>query len=363
MNIVRPNYDRTVETDEFESVSIKDVEDFLTDPVLIPAGELQHGRRWLVNGGVGTDWDGHNNQVAQYDASVTPAVWRFSKSPVLNDTVHLEKTGAILQFDGALWQNHWTLAANYATSSPFHPVESAGIVEDHKGNLGKAVEFRFNWNAAEAAADWVDLLFQATTPLLKIFTTLVRDITTNVLSEILTQIGKTEAELEAELGLGKKENLASRWLGFEMKFPMPKHASGSFAVGDLINQSSIDFENKTMTLTGSEGWNKGLESEDLSDIRGLQFRTLVKFLNKAGLLINGMADIPFYACWRDLFDRQIWTLVKVRVNGQWAKITIDAGPNAKGYQIFDSRIDELVTILGYTLPQNFFIKERELTGL
>ena len=76
-----------------------------------------------------------------------------------------------------------------------------------------------------------------------------------------------------------------------------------------------------------------------------------------------MADIPFYACWRDIADRQVWTLVKVRFNGQWGKVTIDAGPNAKGYQIFDSRIDELVNILGYTLPQNFFIQERELTGV
>ena len=56
MNIVRPNYDRTDETDEFESVSIKDVESFETDPANIPVAELQHGRRWLVNNGVGTDW-------------------------------------------------------------------------------------------------------------------------------------------------------------------------------------------------------------------------------------------------------------------------------------------------------------------
>jgi len=76
-----------------------------------------------------------------------------------------------------------------------------------------------------------------------------------------------------------------------------------------------------------------------------------------------MADIPFYACWRDIAGRHICTLVKIRVNGQWTKVTIDAGPNAKGYKLFDSRIDELVTILGFTLPYNFFIKERELTGV
>ena len=363
MNIVRPNYDRADETDEFESVSIKDVEDFLTDPALIPAGETQHGRRWLVNGGGGTAWAGHNNAIAQYDESVTPAVWRFSVAPVTNDVVHDLKSARVLKFDGAVWQTQWDLATNFATSSPFHPVESAGMVADHRGVLGKAVEFRFNWNAAEAAADWAGFLFRITNPLLSIFGTAVEDIVTDVIGDILTQLGVTAGQLETDLGLGDNQNLASRWLGFEMKLPLPKHASGTFAVGDLINTSNMDFENKTETLTGSEGWNNGLDSEDLGDVRGFQFRCKVDFEDVDNDNINGMADIPFYACWRDLADRQIWTLVKIRVNGQWGKVTIDAGPNAKGYQLFDSRIDELVTILGFTLPVNFFIKERELTGV
>ena len=363
MNIIRPNYDRADESNEFESVSIKDVEDFLTDPALIPAGETQHGRRWLVNGGGGTAWAGHNNAIAQYDESVTPAVWRFSVAPVLNDVVHDLKSGRVLKFDGVVWQTQWDLATNFSVSSPFHPVESAGLVEDHRGTLGKAVEFRFNWNAAEAAADWAGFLFRITNPLLSIFGTAVSSIVTDVIGDILTQLGVTAGQLETDLGLGDNQNLASRWCGFELKLPMPKHASGAFAVGDLIKTSHMDFENKTETLTGEEGWNNGLKSEDLGDIRGLQFRTKVDFEDVDNDNINGMADIPFYACWRDIADRQIWTLVKIRVNGQWAKVTIDAGPNAKGYQLFDSRIDELVTILGFTLPVNFFIKERELTGV
>ena len=363
MNIVRPNYDRADETDEFESVSIKDVEDFLTDPALIPSGELLHGKRWLVNNGVGTAWAGHNNAIAQYDTSVTPAVWRFSVAPVANDVVHSLKLARILKFDGVAWQTQWDFATDFATSSPFHPVESAGMVADHRGILGKAVEFRFNWNAAEAAADWAGFLFRITNPLLSIFGTPVSDIVTNVIADILTQLGVTATQLETDLGLGSKKNLASRWLGFGFDLPLTKHAQGTFAVGDLIKTSNMDFENKTETLTGVMGWNKGIESEDLGDIRGFQFRCKVDFEDVNNGNINGMADIPFYVCWRDIADRQIFTVVKVRVNGQWGKITIDAGPNSKGYQLFDSRIDELVTILGFTLPTNFFIKERELTGV
>ena len=363
MNIVRPNYDRADETDEFESVSIKDVNDFLTGPGDIPAGEIQHGRRWLVNNGVGTDWEGHNNAVAQYDESVSPAVWRFSNAPVLNDVVHDLKSARVLKFDGVVWQTQWDLSTNFATSSPFHPVESAGMVADHRGILGKAVEFRFNWNAAEAAVDWAGLLLRITNPLLSIFGTAVSTITEPLIDDILTFLGVSDIDLENDLGLGSHKNLASRWLGFGFDLPLPKHASGSFAVGDLIKLSNMDFENKTETLTGVEGWNKGTASEDLGDIRGFQFRCKVDFEDVDNDNINGMADIPFYACWRDIADRQIWTPVKIRVNGQWGKVTIDAGPNAKGYQLFDSRIDELVTILGFTLPTNFFIKERELTGV
>ena len=362
MNIVRPNYDRTIETDEFESVSIKDVIDFINDPSTIPAAEIQHGRRWLVNSSPVGDWAGEANKVAQWD-DTGAGEWRFSKAPVLGDVVNNLKTAEVLKYNGSVWTVHWTLATNFSTSSPFHPVESITAVVDHRGIPGKAVEFRFNWNAAEAAADWAGLLFRLTNPLLSIFGKAVSSITDPLIADILTFLGVSDVQLEADLGLGSNTNLASRWCGFGFDLPLPKHASGSFAVGDLITTSHMDFENKTETLTGVEGWNQGLASEDLGDIRGLQFRCKVDFEDLDDDNINGMADIPFYACWRDLSDREIWTIAKIRVNGQWGKITIDAGPNAKGYQLFDSRIDELVTILGFTLSENFFIKERETTGI
>jgi|APSaa5957512535_1039671.scaffolds.fasta_scaffold16650_2 hypothetical protein len=363
MNIIKPNYDRIDESNEFESVSIRDVESFETDPANIPAAELQHGRRWLVNNGSGTAWDGHNGAIAQYDESVSPAVWRFSVAPVANDVVHNLDTAEILKHDGAIWQVEWTFTTDYAKSSPFHAVKSIGNVEDHKGVLGKAIEYRFDWNAAASATDWVDFLFQLSNPLLKLFGFKVGGIVSKAISDLTTFLGKTEGEIETELGIGDVKNLNSRFLGFEIKFPLPRNASGSYAVGDLIATSNMDFENKTKTLKNSEGWNRGLDSEDLGDIRGFQFRTKVDFQNKANESINGMADMEFYACWRDIADRQIFTTAKVRFNGEWGKVTIDAGPNAKGYQIFDSRIDELISIMGFTLPQNFFIKERELTGV
>ena len=364
MNIVKPNYDRDDETNEFESVSIKDVEDFLIDPSTIPSGEIQHGRRWLLNNSATGAWAGKDKRIAQYDESkIGGAGWQFSKLPVLNDVVNLHKSAQVLKFDGVDWTTIWQFSVDYATSSPFHPVESIGMVADHRGILRKAVEFRFNWNAAAAAADWVDTLFQLTSPILSIFGVKVGTIIENTLADLTDFLDKTTVEIETDLGLGNVKNLAGRFCGFELRAPFPRNASGVYAVGDMIKQSHIDFENKSVTLKNTEGWNEGLDSEDLGDIRGLQFRVKVDFQNKYNDTINGMADIPFYACWRDIADRQIWTTAKVRFNGEYGKITIDAGPRAKGYQIFDSRIDELVTILGFTLPQNFFIKERELTGV
>lgn len=364
MNIIRPNYDRDDETNEFESVSIKDVDDFVIDPTDIPAAEIKHGKRVLLNNNATGAFVGMDKRVAQFDDTKPGGPgWQFSKLPVNNDTVNNHKTAQTLRFNGTDWEVKWTFLTDFATSSPWHPVKSIGLVADHKGILGKAVEFRFDWNSAEAGKDWIDTLFQLASPLLNIFNVKVGTIITNVLSEVLTFLNVSEAQIATDLGIGAKENLAGRFCGFELRAPFPRTASGSFAVGDLIKQSHIDFENKSVTLKDTEGWNKGKDSEDLGDIRGLQFRCRPNFQNEDNGTINGMADIPFFACWRDIADRQIFTTAKLRFNGEYGKVTIDAGPRAKGYQLFDSRIDELVQILGYTLPQNFFIKERELTGV
>ena len=157
MNIVRKLYDKNDEFNEFETVSVKDVEDFLTGPGDIPSGQIEHGRRWLVNNGVGTLWAGHNNQIAQYDESVYSAVWRFSNSPITGDIVNLLKTATVLRFDGTIWDTIWSLNVNPAVSSPFYPIQSISKVAN-RNNITKAIQFRLNWNIFDSA-DIIDDVF------------------------------------------------------------------------------------------------------------------------------------------------------------------------------------------------------------
>jgi len=79
MNITRGNYDRDDEFDEFEKVSVKDIESFqFSDPDDIPdQDEIADSRRWLVNGGSG-EWAGQNQKIAQREGDE----WKFSNAPV-----------------------------------------------------------------------------------------------------------------------------------------------------------------------------------------------------------------------------------------------------------------------------------------
>ena len=78
-------------------------------------------------------------------------------------------------------------------------------------------------SAAESAADWAGLLFRVTNPLLFIFGKPLEQIATDAIDEILAFLEVDAPTLEAELGIGRKENLASRWLGFGFDLPLPSY--------------------------------------------------------------------------------------------------------------------------------------------
>jgi hypothetical protein len=79
-------------------------------------------------------------------------------------------------------------------------------------------------------------------------------------------------------------------------------------------------------------------------------------------LVDFIYDMPIVWWFLDKFDRIVYTETKIRRNGEWDTIAFPAGPDAK-MQLYDNRIDELVILLGYTLPFNFFLQEKEYTGV
>lgn len=363
MNIVRANFDRDDEFNEFEKVSVKDVEDFIDDPDTIPADEIDEGRRWLVKVGVG-EWAGHDNQIAQRSGDI----WRFSRDPVEDDLVHDLKTGQALVYDGNDWQVGWSLETTPENSSTFHPVLETNLVENRLG-LEKAVEFVFDWNVFDAADISQTILdvFNFTNPAgipFRILGESIADLAAKFAEDFLRFLGlEDNQEFIDAFGLGNEKNKAGRWCGFNIKAPFNRNKIGTDDVGKFIKRSLIDIENLHVTIDkGVTGWNQGLDTENLGGIRGVEFWVNNRFENFAGDPINGMANIPYILWYRDLFDRIVWKEVKIPAHAEWQKIKTQIGPNSD-MQIFDSRISELFTLYGFTFPDNFFIKERELTGV
>lgn len=374
MNIARGNYDRQDEFDEFEKVSVKDIESFqLSNPDDIPAGEIATGRRWLVNGGSG-DWAGQNNKIAQRELSL----WKFSLAPVggptnatPRDIVNDMNLGRVLGFNGVSYEDVWNVNTNPGVPSPFHPVESVKKVSNRNG-LNQAVEFTFNWNTfdlaniAQTILDGIVISLPVGV-LLKIFGVILTPENTVDVATWLAAIGKTPAELLTEFGGGNVKNKASRCLMWNLKFPLTRKkivtAVKTYEVGTFIKKPLVDWENLSETLdTNAKGWNNGLETENLGNLRGLEWWQRTSFLNKQGQPINGLSDLPFLLFFRDKFDTLVFKEITQRSHDRWGKFRTTAGPNA-GMEIFDSRIDELFTALGFTFPDNFFLEQRELTGV
>ncbi len=318
MNVARADYDRTDVYNEFETITFKWVTKVgVNDPSSEPTAEIFEGQRYIVGSTPTGDFAGQADKLAQYDTSVSPAVWRFSNDPIFvagsppeQDSVLDLDTGQIYKWSGSAWVVAWTLSTDAGISSPLHPIKSITNVTGATGELS-AVEFEYDWDT-------------------------VSDV----------------------------QNQASRGAWWHLFFPFPRQANTSpvIPVGDLYKQPILDFINLDITTQGLTGWNEGLDSEDLGNLRGVNVKLRLSIRDNSNDLIDFIYDMPIVWWFLDKFDRIVYTETKIRRNGEWDTIAFPAGPDAK-MQLYDNRIDELTTLLGYTLPFNFFLQEKEYTGV
>ncbi len=318
MNVARADYDRTDVYDEFETITFKWVTKVgVNNPNSEPSDEIFEGQRYIVGTSPSGDFAGQATKLAQFDTSVSPAVWRFSNSPIFvagsppqQDSVLDLETAQIYKWSGSAWVVAWTLSTSSGISSPLHPIESIANVTGAT-NVNSALELTFNWNTVS-----------------------------NV------------------------QNQASRGAWWHLFFPFPRQANSSagIKVGDLYKQPILDFINLDITPKGLTGWNEGLDSEDLGNLRGINVKMRLSISDSSNNLIDFIYDMPIIWWFLDKFDRIVYTETKIRRNGEWDTIAFPAGPDAK-MQLYDNRIDELVSLLGYTLPFNFFLQEKEYTGV
>ena len=162
------------------------------------------------------------------------------------------------------------------------------------------------------------------------------------MADFLTFLGLTNnADFVSTFGVGNVKNKASRRYGFNIKFPFPRRAITGNAVGSQIKKSVVDFVNLDESMvSGKKGWNEGLDTEDLGNVRGVEHWVKLLHETKSNSEVNGIANTPMIWYYRDLFDRVVYFEYTIPAHNEWQKIIIPAGFGSKLKQ-FDSRIDEL----------------------
>lgn len=329
------NFDRIKSEDQFEQITQKVVIKAVLNSNEISTNEKQNGSRFLIKGTGAGDFLTHNNCVVEWYKPIgTIGIWKFSKTAGANvhELVTALDQGQMWKWNGTAWSVCWSPKAdNSMLSSPFHAVFDTvvgetnvkekmgfGLVVGASGIPAQAIRLKYNWNTI------------------------------------------TEGKL----------NLTSRGAWWCMHFPFPRTAITSRTInsvvkdgtiGDTYKNSTFDATNLDINRLGQVGWNRGVDTEDLGRISELTMKVRLSILNSDHILCTGYSDMPMLFWAIDIFGR-IWIQnVKLRRNGEYDKIHINFGGNATN--IYKNRIDELFGVFGLTLSQNFFLKEKEFTGI
>ena len=372
MNIARREFQTaeeliTASTDIGVTISVKDVIAERTGPPSTP----QHGDRYVIDALPTGAWaTSSQDDIAQWNA-VTDQ-WDIS-TPNINDLLHRLDTIEIYRYNSGTWNRIWYIADTTTTDekpnverpNPFIPVTSVTNISDDRGIRGKAVRFEYDWNVFRDSDEVINVILSAANYIFPVVHALgiVFEWITNDLPYFIEQISdaisglfggtNTFADDDAAttaisndftLDVNNLKNRAGRRYGWSLRLPWDD------------SKGYMDFEN----LDGK--WHEGIASEDLGNIRGVQFWTRLTHKDTLGRTLSDIANVPMIYWFRDIFDRVVYAEYTIRYHGAWQKITVPAGPGAS-LQQHDSRIDELATIFGYTLPYDYFIRQRELTGV
>lgn len=320
------NYERQINdlvdyTDRFALVTGKAVRRVTNRPPFF--NELYTGMRVLIGSAPTEVFIGHKNQIAEYfkDPNTFEEDWHYSSDPIEGDTIMIVENAEIAKFDGTDWITVWSWArADLPT--PFHAVKSAHLVKSATGIPGQAIEYRF---------DWKDLLDG-----------------------------------------GNDVNRTSRFAGINMFYPYPISDNTSTSIGELYGgiggltptNPMIDHQNTNLTRKGDAGWNLGIDNEEQGRISQHAFKVRCGFFQSSDdtLLIYGKANMTFVYWRKDLNGRFFFKDFIIPENNEFYPVNIQLPPYGPT-QLYFNRLNELVQVLGYTLPFDFFIQEKEFSGV
>lgn len=324
------NYERILNdipdyTNRFKIITGKSVRRITNTPPSSSSRELFDGFRVLVGTSPTGDFTGHANQIAEYARDFFQGVlphWEFSDNPITNDMIPLvHSSGNAIKFDGANWVNAWSIADS-GKPAPVHIVKSMRLVKGSSGIPGQAIEYRF---------DWLD-----------------------------------------SLAGGNDNNRTSRGAWYHDFYPKPISDSLSTNLGGTYGGDGataplnprINHINLNRNRKGQIGYNRGLDSEDMGRITAHSFKPRLGIWRSSdeSEKSKGKKNIPMIYWRKDFNSRFFFKEYIIPENNQYATIDISLPPFGPT-NLYFNRLDELAEVLGFTLPFDFFINEKEFSGV
>lgn len=327
-NIARALYDTnslTNPTNYFQTLSIKWVTDNEhSTPPTVASRQVYNGNRYLVKPPGINAWTGQDNRIAQWDN--VNNVWQFSNAPTVGDLVMDMNKARVLRWNGSIWQIIWGIdslgnAINFDKASPFHIVANLTSVTGPSGVPNTGIEATYTW-------------------------------------------------VVPPLGDAKNSSSRGAWLSFWTPYPRFDTVNGGTGYlfggdgSDTPVFPTLDSDNYNGDHQGHIGWNNGTISQDQGKISAIRFKLRVGMFTSTddSAPVSFIANIPMTFWAIDLFDRVYYQDFKLRRNAQWDDVRIPFGYQAP-MQLYFSRGDELPQLLGFTIPWDFTIKQKEFTGV
>ncbi len=312
-------------TNRFQTVTGKDVRDILNAPPLITDRHSYNGVRYLVGTSPTGDFTGHENQVAQFVSDdgqlfLTPE-WKFSLDPVDGDVIYNHKDGNVYSYNGNMWNVLYSIPADHNKPGPVHAVKSIRNVKDASGIPGDAIELRYDW--------------------------------------------------KHQLDFGDDINRSSRGVWIAFFYPVPIEDADTNLGGlyggngnDPPLNAYINHINLNFDKVGSIGWNNKY-SESQGRISEHAFKVRVGFWRSTDgtILSRNKSNIKMVYWRKDENNRFFFKDFTIPENNGWHTLIVSLPPYGPSTDLYFSRIDEMWTISGLTLPFDFFIKEKEFEGV
>jgi len=338
-NIARTLYDREQPDDYFDRFSVKWVTRISnSEPT---PGERFDGQHILVGDNPTGSFATHKHQICHYNRNEAGDIIKLfsetaefiagtSQVDEVADIVMDLSDAKVKKFNGTTFETVWSLDRSEPfgkftpfNSSPFHMIKQIERIEGATGIPDSAMEFFFEWGAPPPLT-------------------------------------------------GDARNFSSNGLWWHIIFPYPREDAGAeggigHEFGATLKFPMVNTINLDRAKSGLIGWHRGLISEDMGRMSAFRFK-LKTALFRTGIgdpnpeLALGKADLPMVFWAMDKFDRVYFHEFTQRFNDQWQSQSIPIGFGAS-QNLHISRIDEYASIFGLRLPFNFFIPEREFTGI